>query len=210
MTHTLTSTRRLALVLALVLPFALTACDSTDPGGNGGGGDDTFFLPAQSVEFDFSFDGGNLQADVFNDVESDNTENLIAFIESRGFSVDDVVGVAIQGNSAELRIAQPPLDAGVNGFDRVQVRLRTEGASAAGALVISGSDFAGNEDDTVDLDVDSGDFTLTVQTGAFEALLQVDPSNMILDQNYVVEVSFNVVIEVEAPAARPETPTNTF
>ena len=209
MTHTLTSTRRLALVLALALPFTLTACDSTDPGGGGGGGDNTFFLPAQSVEFDFSFEGGDLQPDLLNPVGSDNTANFIAFIQEQGFSVDDVVGVAIQGGSAELRIAQP-IQSGVNEFDRVQVSIRPEDATAAGALVVSGSDFAGNDDDTVDLDIDAADFTLTVQTGAFEALLQVEPSDLILDANYTVEVSFDVVIEVEAPAARPEDPVSTF
>lgn len=188
--------RRLALLVALALPFALTACDSTDPGGGGGNGD-TFFLPAQNVEFNFSFDGGDLQPDVLNDVASSNTANLVSFIEARGFTVDDVVAVAIRPGSAELRIAQPPLNAGVSGFDRIQVSVRPEGATAAGALVVSGSDFAGNDDDTVDLDIDDGDFTLTVQTGDFEGRLQVDPSDQILDAGYQVQVQFDVIIEVQ-------------
>lgn len=186
---TSSSLRRLALLLAL--PLVLTACDTADP--NGG---DSFFLPEQHVEFDFVFEGDDLEPEVLNDVISENAANLIGFIEDRGFTVDDVIGATIQDGTAEFRIAQPPLGAGVDGFDRIEVRLRTEGATTAGTPVATGEGFTGSSD-TADLDIRANDFTTTVQTGAFEAILQVDPSAAILDETYRVEVSFDVLIEVQ-------------
>lgn len=186
--------RRAALLVALALPFVLTACDSTDAGGG-----DTFILDQQNpprVEFTFRFDGGDLQAGVLNDVLSENSENLVTFIESKNFTVDDVVSVAIKNGTAEFRIEQPPLNAGVNGFDQVQVRLRPGGATSAGSVVATGSGFS-SADDTVDLDVSASDLATAVQTGAFDALLQVDPSDLVLDTDYTVEVSFQVLIEVQ-------------
>lgn len=185
--------RRLALLL--VLPLLLTACDTAETNG------DSFFLPEQRVEFDFVFDGGSLQPNVLNDVISENAESLIGFIESRGFTVDDVIGATIKEGTAEFRIALPPIGAGVNGFERIQVSLRTEGATTAGTLVVTGDGFT-STNDTADLDIQASDFTTTVQTGPFEARLQVEPSDAILDETYRVEVSFDVLIEVEGGAAR--------
>lgn len=180
--------RRAALLLAL--PLLLTACDTADP--NGG---DTFFLPEQRVEFDFVFDGGALNPGVLNDVISENAVSLVSYIQSRGFTVDDVVGATIKNGTAEFRIAQPPIGAGVNGFDRIEVRLRTEGATTAGTTVVTGSGFTSTSD-TADLEIRTANFQTTVQTGPFEGILQVDPSPAILDDTYRVEVSFNVLIEV--------------
>ena len=191
--HSTALFRRLALLVAVALPFALTSCDSTD---SGGGGENTFLLPSQRVEFDFEFDGGDLDAEVLNDVFSENTVNLIDFIEDEGFTVDDVVSVTIAGNAAEFRIAQPPFNAGVNGFDEVRVSLRPEGASSAGSVVATGSGFNGASD-TANLDLSTTDFATIVQTGAFEARLQLDPSALIQDTDYRIEVSFNVSVEVE-------------
>ena len=179
--------RRAALLLAL--PLLLTACDTADPNG------DTFFLPEQRVEFDFVFDGGALSPDVLNDVISENAVSLVSYVESRGFTVDDVVGATIQDGTAEFRIAQPPIGAGVNGFDRIEVRLRTEGATTAGTTVVTGSGFTSTSD-TADLEIRTADFRTTVQTGPFEGILQVDPSASVLDDTYRVEVSFDVLIEV--------------
>ena len=184
--------RRFAL---LALPLLLTACDSADSA-------DSFFLPAQRVEFDFVFEGGSLDPGVLNDVISENAESLIGYIENRGFSVDDVIGATIRDGSAEFRIAQPPFGAGVNGFERVEVRIRTEGATTAGTPVAIGTGFTGTSD-TADLEIRANDFTTTVQVGAFEAILQVEPSDDILDETYRVEVGFDVLIEVESGAARP-------
>lgn len=178
------------LILLLALPLLLTACDTADTNG------DSFFLPEQRVEFDFVFDGGSLEPNVLNDVISENAESLISFIENRGFTVDDVIGATIKDGTAEFRIAQPPIGAGVNGFDRIEVRLRTEGATTAGTPVATGTGFTGTSD-TADLDIRANDFTTTIQTGAFEAILQVDPSDAILDEAYRVEVSFDVLIEVQ-------------
>lgn len=185
---TASSLRRLALLFAL--PLLLTACDTADPD------DDSFFLPEQRVEFDFVFDGGALNPDVLNDVISENAETLVSYIESRGFTVDDVIGATIKDGTAEFRIAQPPFGAGVNGFDRIEVRLRTEGATTAGTPVATGAGFT-DTSDTADLDIRANDFTTTVQTGPFEAILQVDPSDAVLDETYRVEVSFDVLIEVQ-------------
>ena len=185
--------RRLALLLAL--PLLLTACDTADP-------DDSFFLPEQRVEFDFVFEGGSLESGVLNDFISENAESLVGYIENRGFTVDDVIGATIKDGSAEFRIAQPPFGAGVNGFNRIEVRLRTEGATTAGTPVATGAGFVGTSD-TADLEIRASDFTTTVQIGAFEAILQVEPSDDILDETYRVEVSFDVLIEVEGGAARP-------
>ncbi len=184
--------RRLAL---LALPLLLTACDST-------GTDDSFFLPAQRVEFDFVFEGGSLETGVLNDFISEDAESLIGYIENRGFSVDDVIGATIRDGSAEFRIAQPPFGAGVNGFERIEVRLRTEGATTAGTPIATGAGFTGTND-TADLEIRANDFTTTVQVGPFEAILQVEPSDDILDETYRVEVGFDVLIEVEGGAARP-------
>lgn len=183
--------RRLGLLLALALPLVLTACDSTGSGG------DTFFLPERSVDFEFTFDANDLSPTAFTDFTTTDSENLVAYIENEGFSISDVVSARIQEGSGEIELLQPPFE-DISFLDAVRIEL-LQGTRPA-LTVASLSDFPASGD-RADLEIPSADFADFAVTGPFSALLGVRAEPR--DETYRVRVSFDVVIEVEAGAARP-------
>lgn len=180
---------RLGLLLALALPLVLTACDSTES--------DTFFLPARSVDFEFTFDASDLQPTAFTDFTTTDTENLVAYIEREGFSISDVISARIQEGSGEIELLQPPFE-DISFLDAVRIELLQ--GTRPSLTIASLSDFP-NSGDRADLEIPSADFADFAITGPFSALLGVRAEPR--DETYRVRVSFDVVIEVEAGAARP-------
>ncbi len=179
--------RRLRFATLLALLPLLAACDSAD----GGGGDNTFELDPQSVFFEFDFTGAEIAA---AEITSNGTEDLTDYVRSRGFQPEDIVGVRIVSNSAELFVTRPP-GAGVEIFESAQVRL-AQGTSLTGVVVRN--DDLPSSGDRADLTVASDDFANLVRNGEFSAQLAAAPSSTIdPDASYEVEVEFDVLIEVE-------------
>ncbi len=181
--------RRTSLVAALFLGLSvyLASCDAVQVGG--------FELPERRVTLDFVFQGNELDTASLNTVLSNNQVDLTGYIQQRGFSPSDVIGARIRSGSAELRVARP-LTAGIGHFAEVQVRARQGGST--GALLVSGTGFSGNAD-TAPLSIASVNLGSVVANGAFGGELRVQPvAGNILNQEYRLEISFDVIIEVEA------------
>jgi len=174
------------LLLVLALAPMMASCDAVEAG--------TFPLPDRRVTFEFRFQGNALTPGIFNEVISENQVDLRAYVESRGFAASDVVAARVRPGSAQLRVARP-LTAGVNSFTRLEVR--TFQGTAVGSTIVSGSGFSGTGD-TAPLEIRTSNFGDIVATGPFRAQLRIDPvAGVIHNAEYLVEVTFDVVIEVE-------------
>lgn len=177
---------RFALWSLLALLPLLAACDVATS--------NTFDLPERRIIFEFVFQGGNLDPTRLNEVTSLNEVNLRSYIEEQNFTTADVVAARIRPGSARLSVARP-LAANVSHFTRAE--MRTFQGTTAGVTLVGGQGFTGTGQNAT-LEVRVGDFGNVVATGPFRAQLLVQPTaGAILDQEYVVEVTLDVVIEVE-------------
>lgn len=174
----------LVLGLALLAP-TLSGCDAATT--------DTFDLPPRRVQFTFEFQGGALTPGLLNEVTSNAQVNLIDYVESRGFTSADIVGVRIQNGSAEMEVALP-VGAGANSFARAQ--LRPFQGTNVGTVLLGGSNFGAGS--TAPLQIESSAFANVIRTGTFGAQLLVEPNPSVIQSGpYRVRVSFDVLIEVE-------------
>jgi len=178
-----TPARRAPWALLALLPL-LAACDAATS--------NTFDLPQQTITFEFVFQGGALSAAQLNEVTSRNQHDLRAYVEGRGFGAGDIVAARIR--NARMTVARP-LAANVSHFSRAEIR--TFQGTQAGTTLADGQGFSGGAL-SAPLEVRAVNFASTVATGPFQAQLLLQPvAGAILAQEYLVEVTMDVVIEVE-------------
>jgi hypothetical protein len=170
--------RHLTAALVLALAFVVSGCEDL-------GAVDTFDLDPRQVRFEFQFQGGAIDP---NGVPSLGTQNLLPFVQQRGFTAGDIVSVRIV--NPQLQVALP-VTAGVHHFAGVEMR------SATGASLVSGQNFAGTSD-LAPLQVRATDIAGLVRDGAFSTRLLVNPSAQIQpNQTYTLVVTFDAVVTVE-------------
>lgn len=183
--------RAFRLLLALPLLLAVAGCDTTE--------DDTFFTDPIEVVFTFEFDAEDFEpgqpADEVQSVESVSLLNRLP----RGFTADDIVSVRMQQGSGEISVLLPAEQNAIQILERARLRLMQGTRSPLD--VATQTDFP-DTGRRAPLDVSSVDVaTLTafVQTGQFNGLLTVTPSATVTE-DYLMEVRFKVIIEVQADA----------
>ncbi len=177
--------RRLALPLTVL--FVLAGCDSTDSG------EDTFFLPAERVSFEFEFDGDALTPGELTEIASEGMQNLRVYIESSAFTVDDVVAVRLEEGSGTITVARPP-DVSIEFIDRARLRLQ-QGTGAALTVADDAEITPTTSERTAALDIETVNLMDFAVTGDFGALLDLDPVTEV-EGDFLITVTFNAVVEV--------------
>lgn len=186
--------RRIIALLSLAALFAvLPLLSGCDPAGAG-----TFELPRETVRFIFDVPGNEMSPGSLTVVQARATSNVNvrALVEARNFSLDDVVSVRISarqpGPEVDLRT---PLTAGINHLARVNFRGRV--GTSVGPVLLTGSGFTGTAS-RAPLDIQNPDLSTGLSDdGILAAVLEVEPTNLAVQQPYVIDITFDVVITVE-------------
>lgn len=178
--------RRL-LPLALFIPLVLSGCDTSESS------EDTFFLDARRVDFEFDFEGDALTPGEFTELQSEAMESLVDYILDSNFSLEQVVSVRLQPGSGDISVRRP-IDASIGFIDRARLRLLQ--GTRAPLVVALDTDFPmSTEDRSASLEIETADLAAFAVTGPFGALLDLDPVTEV-SGGFLVTVSFDVIVEV--------------
>jgi hypothetical protein len=166
----------------------LAGCDPADAG--------TFELLTESVRFTFDIPSASITPGTLVQVDSRGSVDVAALVEARSFTMDDVVSVRIttrqRGPEVDLR---EPFTAGVNHLARVNVRGRV--GATTGPILVSGTAFSGTGR-RAPLDVNQPSMASALGgDGRLRTVLELEPTALAVSANYVVDVTFDIVVEVE-------------
>ena len=163
----------------------LYGCDSLVDGG------ETVFLQPKSVTFRFEFPSESVSPNTEASVPSAASVDLGPLVAQDGYTKSNVISVQIE--SAELRRRQPP-NVNLNFIRDVEVFLQGPGGGAVSVATLGSPPAATSGN----LQVTGGRDVATQVTGQnFSARLDFVPTNVLPDEDYELEVTLRLRIEVE-------------
>ena len=184
--------RRLTPVLLfLVAVLFISGCDADSLSG------DTIFLnhefssDLQGQSIHFSFSGDDLQTNRLQDVSCGCQLSLNDFVESRGFSMDQLV--AAQLESAELVILFP-IGTRADFMNQAILKFTANGISTT--EVASQSSFPASREVPLSV-LPNRDIASFLEKASFGAILQLDPSLLDTSQDYDMSIILDIRMEFD-------------
>lgn len=177
----------IALLAMLGISTALTGCDPADTGA--------FELPIEGVRFTYTVQGNEMAPGSLTNVTANAAVDIRNIVERHNFTMADVVAVRVTSRrrGPELEIRQP-LTAGVNHI--AQVNVRGMAGSSPGPIIVRGSGFTGTTD-RAPLETQNANLTDLAAGGALTTRLEIEPTQQAINALYQIDVTFDIIIEVE-------------